>query len=129
MEADLGPTPLRWAVLLLWLEAAAVASLAVVELAKVATGRPSNPGYAVVLGLMILGVGAILAKAGHALTHARGWAHSVALVLQLCTLPVAWFMATGEGGLITKAVGVLLGAVCFMTSALLLAPTSRAALR
>lgn len=128
-ESPDGPLPLRLAVLVLWGEAVALGVLAAVELVKVVTNQPANPGFAVVLGLMIGGTAFLAAKAGVGLTHRRGWARSAAIMLQLLAAPVAWFMITGEGGPVTRAGGILIAIVAIGCAALLLAPSSSIATR
>jgi hypothetical protein len=122
---DDGPLSLRLAVLLLWIEAALVAVLAAVNAIKLVTGHPEKPGLGAVLAAMVLAVAVLLAQLGRWLARRRRWARGPAIVLQLMALPVAWFMATGEGTGLTKAGGVVVAAFAVTGAALLLAPSSR----
>jgi hypothetical protein len=122
---DDGPLSLRLAVLVLWIEALLVAVLAIVDAMKLVTGHPEKPGWGAVLAAMVLAVALLLAQLGRWLVRRRRWARGPAIVLQLMALPVAWFMATGEGTGLTKVGGVVVAAFAVTGAALLLAPSSR----
>lgn len=128
VHSDHGPTSLRLAVLILWVQAAGLGILAVVEFYKIVTGTPENLTAAILLGAMIAGAGALAAKVGHALTFRSERARGLAVVLQLSALPVAWFMAGGEGNTLTRLGGGLIGVVCLTAIGLLLLPATTAAL-
>jgi lysylphosphatidylglycerol synthetase-like protein (DUF2156 family) len=122
---DDGPLSLRLAVLLLWIESALVAVLAAADAFKLATGHPQRPGLAAVLAGMVAAAALLLALLGRWLVRRRRWARGPAIVLQLMALPVAWFMVTGEGGVATRAGGVLIALLALTGAGLLLAPASR----
>jgi hypothetical protein len=123
-----GPVTLRAAVLVLWIESAALGVLTVIEVVKLVTGRPEKPGLAVVLALMIAAVALGTAQLGRLLVRRKLWARSPAIVLQLMALPVSYFMITGEGGPLTRIGGVPIAIIALVGAGLLLAPASRAAL-
>jgi hypothetical protein len=125
---DDGPTSLRAAVLVLWIESAALAALTAFEVFKLVTDSPEKPELAVVLAAMIGAVGVLLFQLSRALVRRRAWARVPALFLQLLALPVSFFMTTGEGGVPTRLGGVLIAAVALLGATLLLAPASRTAL-
>jgi hypothetical protein len=127
-DQDEGPVTLRAAVLVLWIEAAALAVLTAFVVYKLVTDVPERPDLAVWLAAMIglAAVGAYLF--GRALVRRRAWARSPAIVLQLMALPVSFFMITGEGALGTRIGGVLIALVALLGAGLLLAPASRQAL-
>ena len=122
---DDGPLSLRLAVLLLWVEAALVGVLAVLDALKLVTGHPEKPGLAAVLVAMVAAVALLLALLGRWLARRRRWARGPAIVLQLMALPVAYFMVTGEGSVATRVGGVLVAALALAGAGLLLAPDSR----
>lgn len=127
-DQDDGPVTLRAAVLVLWVEAAALAVLTAFEAYKLVTDVPEKPGLAIWLAAMIglAAVGAYLF--GRALVHRRAWARTPAIFLQLMALPVSLFMIIGEGALLTRIGGVLIAVVALLGAGLLFAPASREAL-
>ncbi len=125
---DDGPTTLRLAVLVLWIEAAALAVLTAVELSLYLTRDAESPGWSVAM-VVTLGVSALLTGAfGWWLVNRRRWARSPAIVLQLTAVPLAYFMLTGSGGPVVKLLGVVFGVVGLATAGLLLSPSARAGL-
>lgn len=129
VEPAEGPLPLRVAVLILFAEAAGLGVLATVEFVKIGTSNPDNPGYAAIIGLMIAFSAAVTGKCALALMNRAAWARSMALMVQLCVLPVSWFMTSGEGGPATKSAGALIGLVSVACAALLLTKATTVALR
>jgi hypothetical protein len=125
---DDGPTTLRLAVLILWVEAVALVVLTVIEMFALFTLRAESRGWSVAMVVTLAVAAALAAALGRWLAHRRRWARSPAIVLQLMALPVAFFMLTGPGAVAVKAGGVLLAAVALVGAGLLLAPGSRAAL-
>jgi hypothetical protein len=126
--ADDGPLTLRWAVLVLWVEAAALGLLTIFEVYELATGEPTKRGLATVLAAMIAVAAVLAAQFGRLLVRRRAWARGPAIVLQLMALPVSFFMVTGEGGPMVKLAGAGIAAVALVGAGLLLAPASRLAL-
>ncbi len=124
-EPDDGPLPLRLAVLALWIETVLVAALAVFQLVEVFTASPADPGVALGLSLATGGLAIVLYRLGALLTQRRSWPRGAAIVLQLMALPVAFFMVTGEGGIVVAVAGLILGAYCLTCAVLLLVPNSR----
>jgi hypothetical protein len=127
-QGDDGPVTLRAAVLVLWIEAAALGALTFVEVFKLVTGHPEKPGLAAVLVAMIGAAALLLAQLGRALVRRRLWARSPAIVLQLLAVPVAFYMITGESTILTRIGGVVIAVVTLLGAGLLLAPASRNAL-
>ncbi len=125
---DHGPTFLRLAVLLLWIESAALGVLTAFEVFKLVTDSPEKPELAAVLAVMIAGAGALLFVLARALVRRHAWARVPALFLQLMALPVSFFMITGEGAVLTRIGGVLIAAAALIGAVLLFAPSSREAL-
>jgi hypothetical protein len=127
-DQDDGPVTLRAAVLVLWIEAAALAVLTAFEVYKLVTDVPEQPEGAIWLAVMIglAAVGAYLFARG--LVHRRAWARTPAIFLQLLALPVSFFMVTGEGNLLTRVGGVLIAIMAITGAGLLFAPASREAL-
>ena len=123
-----GPVTLRAAVLVLWIESAALGVLSVVEVAKLLTGDPEKPGFALLLTAMIAAVALALGLFGRALVNRQLWARSPAIVLQLMALPVSYFMITGAGDGYVGILGGFIALVALIGAGLLLAPASRAAL-
>jgi hypothetical protein len=126
--ADEGPVTLRAAVLVLWIEAAGMTLLAIVEGVKLATSRSERPGLAAVMALATLAVAAILVELGRLLVRRKLWARGLGIVLQLMALPVAYFMISGEGGPLTRIGGALIALIALLGAGLLFAPASRLAL-
>ena len=127
-DTDNGPASLRAAVLVLWIEAAGLGVLTVVEVFKLVTGDPEKPGLAAVLAGMIGVTAVLLLQLGRWLVRRRAWARSPAIVLQLAALPVSLFMIVGEGGILTRIGGVLIAVIALIGAGLLVAPSSRLAL-
>lgn len=123
-----GPVTLRAAVLVLWIEAAALGVLTVVEVFKLITGDPEDPALALLLAVILAAVTFALVQLSRYLVRRRLWARSPAIVLQLMALPVSFFMVTGDNGTLTRIGGVLIAIVALIGAGLLLAPASRLAL-
>lgn len=127
-RSDDGPVSLRLAVLLLWLESAALGLLTAFEVFKLVTDSPEMPELAAVLAAMIAAAGLLLLLLSRALVRRKAWARVPALFLQLLALPVSFFMIAGEGNVLTRIGGVLIAMAALLGIALLVAPTSREAL-
>ncbi|NUS74042.1 MAG: hypothetical protein HOQ05_11615 [Corynebacteriales bacterium] len=124
-----GPLGLRVAVAILLMQSVALATLALTEFIKIGTSNPDNPGYAAIIGLMIALACFAAVKCALSLINRAAWAASLGLMLQLCILPVSWFMTTGEGGPLTKTSGVVIGAVAVVCAGLLVSKSTTRALR
>jgi hypothetical protein len=124
-QADEGPVTLRLAVLVLWIEAAALGVLTLFEIYKLATDRSAVLDLVAALFPVMTGAAAVLlAQLGRWLVHRRRWARGPAIVLQLMALPISFFMIVA-GTLPFKAGGLLMVAVAVFCAGLLLAPSSR----
>lgn len=125
---DEGPVPLRVAVLLVWVEAAALAVLAAVAAVRLATGNASDLTIgALVTAAPLVGAWALW-QAGLLLTRRRPVGRGIATVAQIFGLLFAWSMLTGEGGAVLRVAGVLLAGTAVCVVALLTVPSSRGAL-
>jgi hypothetical protein len=124
VSADSFPPSLRWAVLLLYLEAVAVAALAVV-LGYLALTRPAaSTASAAAVVACTAGLALLLGLLGALLSRRRSAARGPAIVLELLFLPIGYYMI-GGGVPWFGAPVMLAGLAC---AALLLAPATREAL-
>jgi hypothetical protein len=121
--APIAPT-LRWAVILLGLEAAALAVVVGVLIYEDVTTTPTSVRGAVLVTLYAVIMTVVLAGLAWALHRRQKWARGPAIVMQLLLVPIGFTMASGGAawlGVPTILVG-LAGA------GTLLAPATRAAL-
>jgi hypothetical protein len=115
------PTTLRWAVWLLFLEAAGAAVLAAVLGYAVATQHAISLGSALATVGFTVGLAVLFAALGVLLSRRRSPARGPAIVLELLLLPIGYYMVTG--GVPWFGVPVmLLGLAC---AVLLFAPSTR----
>jgi len=115
---------LRWAVILLGLEAAALAVVVGVLIFEAVTTTPASVRGAVLVTLYAVIMTAVLAGLAWALHRRHRWARGPAIVMQLLLVPIGFTMVSGGAawlGVPTILVG-LAGA------GTLLAPSTRAAL-
>jgi hypothetical protein len=118
------PTPLRWAVLLIAAEAAAVGGLALFLVYEDITATATSLTGALLVTAFAAGAALVLGALARALWHRRGGARGPAVVLQLMLLPVGYYMI--RGGL--AWLGAPLMALGIGVCALLVAPASTRAL-
>jgi hypothetical protein len=118
------PVTLRVAVVLLLVEAVALAAVGVVDLYEVLFGDPARPDLALLAAVMVLAAAALLGVLARNLLRRKSWPRGPAFALQLLTLPVGYYMVTG--GL--AWVGVPLLIVVIATLAMLVAPATTKAL-
>ena len=124
-----GPLALRVGVLVLWIQAALVAVLAVVEVVGLVRHGTERAEWAawIIAGPLVAAVA--LWFAGRLLTQRRLAGRGLAVALQLCAVPVVFFMVTGNNNdAWVRAVGALIGVSVVAAIALIVAPTSRRAL-
>jgi hypothetical protein len=125
---DAGPLPLRLAVLLLWAEAAAMLGLAVAEAVRTLVGGSDDLTLAVwVVGGPILAA-IVLWQAGRLLVNRRLSGQGLGIGVQLTATPVVFAMITGDGEPWVHVLGAVIAVVAVAVGALLVAPSSRAAL-
>jgi hypothetical protein len=118
------PATLRWAVVLLGVQAVGLVLL--VALLVYADVRSTSNSVSGAVGLTIFAVliAALFGLLVWALAGRRAWARGPAIVLELLLLPVGYSLITSGLAAIGIPVLVLAGA----TAALLLSPSTRAAL-
>ena len=126
-RADTGSLPVALAgvCLVVVVQAAVLAGLAIAWAADLVRGRSEVPGATVFLVLFALGVAAVLVAGARGLWHGRRWARSPVMTWQLLlgvmaigwltAEPAAWAMAVLASALVV-AVGLLLPAVVAATS-------------
>ncbi|MCG5467812.1 hypothetical protein LADH09A_001659 [Micromonospora sp. LAH09] len=117
------PVTLRWAVRLLWAEAAVVGLIAVwliwADLTATTTDLPS----ALLVTAFAIGAAVVLWALGRALLRRQAGARAPAIVLQLMLLPIGWFMIqAGLGWLGVPLMALGLGVSWLLVSP----PTTRA---
>jgi hypothetical protein len=127
-EADGGPLPLRFAVLALWAEAVGMAVLALIEAILAVVDGFGDPAVTawVVGGPLV--AAAALWQAGRLLVNRRLAGQGLGVALQLTAVPVAVPMIGGDSALWVRVLGVVLLVLAAVTTALLVAPASRATL-
>lgn len=118
------PAPLRWAVRLLALESAAVAVVAVLLAYEAVTAEAADPVGALAVVVFALLMAGALAGLALALTRRKPRARAPAIVLQLLTVVVAYYLTVA--GLLWLSLPV--AALALLVITLLLAPTTSAAL-
>jgi hypothetical protein len=118
------PATLRWAVVLLGVQA--VGLVALVALLVYADVRSTSNSVGSAAGLTVFAVliAALFGLFVWALSGRRAWARGPAIVLELLLLPIGYSLITS--GLAVLGIPVLL--LAGTTAALLLAPSTRAAL-
>jgi hypothetical protein len=126
--ADDGPLTLRLAVLVLWIQSACVAILAVTEVVGLIRNGTDRFEWAawVIAGPIVAAVA--LWGAGRLLVHRRVAGRGLAVAVELCAVPAVFFMITGDNDLWVRALGVVVGASVIGCVALVTAPPSRRAL-
>jgi hypothetical protein len=115
---------LRWAVILLAVEAVAVAVLAGYVGWEAATAKSASTGTAVATPLITALFAVILGLLSWSLWGLRSWARGPAIVLQMLLIPIGYTMVTG--GL--PWVGIPVIVIGVFGAGLLLAPSTRTAL-
>jgi hypothetical protein len=119
------PTPLRVAVTVIVLQAAALTVIAAIVLVKTVIGHPDNVGRAVLDALLALFGAAILAACARGLVHLRPAARSPVVVIELLTAVVSFSLGF-QAGLIQYGGPLMLSAVVVLY--LLFTPPVRAVL-
>jgi hypothetical protein len=123
-NAEILPSPLRWAVWLLRAEAVALGLFAAFLVYEGFTAQATDLTPALLLTAFAAGGAVALWLLGRALTGRRAAARAPAIVLQLMLLPIGYYMATGGLGW----VGVPLMALGLLVCGLLLSPPATRAL-
>ncbi|SCG63165.1 hypothetical protein FBZ33_5238 [Micromonospora sp. A202] len=86
------PVTLRWAVRLLWAEAAVVGLIAVWLIWADLTATTTDLLSALLVTVFAIGAAVVLWALGRALLRLQAGARAPAIVLQLMLLPIGWFM-------------------------------------
>ena len=118
------PATLRWAIVLLGVQAVGLFGLVVLLVYADVRSTSTSAGGAVGLTVFAVLIAALFGLFVWALTGRRAWARGPAIVLELLQIPVGY-------SLVTSGLAVLGIPVCcspLPTTALLLAPATRAAL-
>jgi hypothetical protein len=118
------PGTLRWAIWLLWAEAAALAVLTAYLVYEGLTAEMSDLASALFVTVFAAGGAAALAYLGRLLSHRRAGARAPAIVLQLMLLPIGYYMTQAGLGWL----GIPLMALGLLVCGLMLAPASTNAL-
>jgi hypothetical protein len=118
------PAPLRWAVRLLVLESVAVAAVALLLAYEGLTAEAGDPVDALAVVAFALLMAAALAGLALGLARRKPRARAPAIVLQLLTVVVAYYLTAA--GLLWLSLPV--AALALLVITLLLAPTTSAAL-
>ncbi|MEU7610513.1 hypothetical protein [Micromonospora sp. NPDC049204] len=121
---DSAPVTLRWAVRLLWAEAAAVGLIAAWLIWADLTATTTDLASALLVTAFAVGAAVALWALGRALSRRRAGARAPAIVLQLMLLPIGWFMIQGGLGWL----GVPLMALGLGVTWLLVSPPTTRAL-
>jgi hypothetical protein len=126
--SDDGPLTLRLAVLLLWIQAACAGLLAIAEVVALVRHGTDRFDWAawIIAGPLVAAVG--LWGAGRLLVERRVAGRGLGVTLQLCAVPVVFFMVTGDNDLWVRVVGVVIGVSVVVCLGLITAPPSRRAL-
>ncbi|MBM7490658.1 hypothetical protein JOD64_001880 [Micromonospora luteifusca] len=125
MTIDSAPFPvtLRWAVRLLWAEAAVVGLLAAWLVWADLTATTTDLTSALLVTAFAAGAAVVLWALGRALLRRKAGARAPAIVLQLMLLPIGWFMIqAGLGWLGVPLMALGLGVSWLLVSP----PTTRA---
>ncbi|MFG1928329.1 hypothetical protein [Cryptosporangium sp. NPDC048952] len=123
-----GPLTLRAGVLVLWIQAALVALLAVVEIVQLVRNGTDQLEWAAWIIAGPLAAAVALFVAGRLLVNRRLAGRGLAVAIQLCAIPVAFFMITGDSDAWVRVVGALIALSVIAAIALIVAPASRRAL-
>jgi hypothetical protein len=118
------PPALRWAIGLLFGEAAALAAVAAVLGYADLTATASDTGRALAVTAYVLLMAAVLAIVARQLRRRRAWPRGLAIALQLMLLVVAYYLVRGGVSWLGLPVGVAAIAVIW----LLVRPDTREAL-
>ncbi|MET7705315.1 hypothetical protein [Micromonospora sp. NPDC005413] len=118
------PVTLRWAVRLLWAEAAVVGLIAIWLVWADLTATTTDLLSALLITVFAIGAAVVLWALGRALLRRQAGARSPAIVLQLMLLPIGWFMI--QAGLVW--LGVPLMALGLGVGWLLVSPPTTRAL-
>jgi len=124
-RVDAAPTPLRVAVAVIALQAAALTVIAAIVLVKTVVGHPDNVARAVLDALLALFGAAVLAACARGLLHLRPAARSPVVVIELLTGVVSFSLGF-QAGLIQYGGPLMLSAVVVLY--LLFTPPVRAVL-
>ncbi|MET7964198.1 hypothetical protein ABZ356_27395 [Micromonospora zamorensis] len=117
------PVTLRWAVRLLWAEAAVVGLIAVWLIWADLTATTTDLLSALLVTVFAIGAAVVLWALGRALLRLQAGARAPAIVLQLMLLPIGWFMIqAGLGWLGVPLMALGLGVGWLLVSP----PTTRA---
>ncbi|MEU8184373.1 hypothetical protein AB0B86_26790 [Micromonospora sp. NPDC049047] len=92
------PVTLRWAVRLLWAEAAAVGLVAAWLVWADLTATTTHLASALLVTAFAIGAAVALWALGRALSQRKAGTRAPAIVLQLMLLPIGWFMIQGGLG-------------------------------
>ena len=115
---------LRWAVVLLAVEAAAIGVLAVYVGWQAATAKSASTATAIATPLITALFAFVLGMLSYSLWALRAWARGPAIVLEILLIPIGYTMVTG--GL--TWVGVPIMVIGVLGAGLLIAPSTRTAL-
>jgi hypothetical protein len=124
-RVDAVPTPLRVAVAVIALQAAALTVIAAIVLVKTVIGHPDNVARAVLDALLALFGAAVLTACARGLLHLRPAARSPVVVIELLTAVVSFSLGF-QAGLIQYGGPLMLSAVVVLY--LLFTPPVRAVL-
>ncbi|MFI5956603.1 hypothetical protein [Cryptosporangium sp. NPDC051539] len=127
-EAEAGPLVLRWGVLVLWIQAALVAVLAIIELVQLIRNGTDQFEWAAWIIAGPLVAAAALFYAGRLLVNRKPAGRGLAVAIQLSAVPVVFFMITGDSDAWVKVLGAVIGASVIACVALVTAPASRRAI-
>jgi hypothetical protein len=118
------PATLRWAVLLLYLEALAVAVVTGVLLYAAATQKAVSASAAVTIIVFMACLAALLGLLGALLSRRKAGARAPAIVLELLFLPIGYYVV--QGGV--PWLGIPLMVIGLACAVLLFAPATRQSL-
>ncbi len=118
------PSPLLWAVRLLYAEAVAAGIVAGYLVYEDATAAASDQRAAILVTVYAVALAGVLGGLAYALWRCRPWARGPVVALQLMLLPVGYYLATGG-----KAwLGVPIALLGLLVGGLLVTPSSTRAL-
>ncbi|TQS42272.1 hypothetical protein [Cryptosporangium phraense] len=127
-SVDQGPLTLRWGVLVLWIQAALVTVLAVVEIVQLIRNGADRFETAAWIIAGPLVAAAALFFAGRLLVNRKPAGRGLAVAIQLSAVPVVFFMITGDSDAWVKVLGAVIGVSVIACVALVVAPASRKAI-
>lgn len=122
-DTSVSMTTLRWAVRILFAQAAAVTVLAVLVIITAATSKGTSTASVVATPLITIFFAAVFGGLGFALHQLRAWARGPAIVMEMLLVPIGFYAISGS--LIVGGVIMLSG---LAGAGLLLAPSTRGAL-